>query len=1004
MRLALAGAFLAAPFYSFAATVASGAVSNVHVSTGTHSDSPPGPVRNIKIRWANRSGGTASATISWRAPLDPGSSAISSYAVTVQTLNCSPPDPTATSLTCVIDGLTAGATYNFTVSATNSVGSSNRIARSTLNAQGQVIDFPTLVDVTFNDGPVHLGASASSGLAVHYEATGACTVEGSDLSFISLGSCSVTARQDGNAQFQAASPVANFFIITKGTAKLSATGGTFAVDGAAHPVVIGVNPNASGVVVTYCQDLGFGAKSCSSNPPREPGVYHVTVKLDSLLYTAKPVNTEITISTPPAVLPANLLGSSSDPLLGATKFSKLGVEVHTSGGGFPVGDLVDVGAVSEESLGTFVIPNSNSVTAWLDLLRGSSAATTVLNSRVVTVSNQQKLSVFGSIAYPNGGFSGAGTYQLIELRSSGFIPHTTVSAVLHSSPVILSQAVANANGVVTIVVPFAHSMSGQSHELFLAGTYLVTQSIAGSDGSAPATVTVSKELLSRLVANAPLVMIFKDVLDPSLQVSNVVTLPSYQQFSKVIGITTPLHLPRFKPIAHPNTTMKNVTGAAAALSAVAAGVAAARAASSVSGASAAASAASHTASISSRGATAAHRASTETMEAIHHTHEVTREHIGDHSFTWRAPGREILDEFSLLAPVSLAKYSPLAAVSVADGGYWRAMFGSLSLIFPLIGLVLGTMATLQTHGYPLPPTFALFLAITVLGFLDATAGIAAATMSLLGAVVTGHGFSLNMTISGLLLATLWFGMPIMVKKLRPFIRPHPRDFQAWWVRLADIVVGPAFAGFLAAKLVDSFSLVSNLRVGLVEHANTVGVVVAFAAVARYLLATGAVFYYPRRLGEVTPPRLPRQTHDSLVASVFIRMGFVALLLAALLGKTWFVPPLTGLVGFGMYVRAMEMRVTLPGWAYRVIPRNIAKILLFEVVGTIVTAVLSQHVASPYWQIAGLLFAIFLLGLVLDLLSGARGTEWPLGWTTRLAGVALFLITVLQLSDNLITAG
>jgi hypothetical protein len=1007
MRLALASAFLAAPFFGFVTNVAfaSASVSTSSPKLSAHSDAAPGPVRNVKIRWTNRSGGTATATLSWRAPFDPGSTAISSYAVSVQTLSCSPVDPSASALSCSINGLTAGASYDFTVTATNSVGSSTRVVHSTLNPQGQVITFPTLPDVTFNDSPVHLHASASSGLLVHYEATGACSVSGDELTFSSLGSCSVTARQVGDTQYQPASPVANFFVISKGTATLGVSGGKFASDGARHPAVVTVNPSASEISVQYCQDSGFGVKTCSIFAPREPGVYHVTVKLDSLLYSARPVSTVITISAPPATLPSNLLGFGSTPLLGATKLSKDGVVVHTSGTGFPAGDRIDVGAVSEESLGSFVIPSTNSVTAWLDLLRGSSSQTIVLNSYVVSASNEQKLSVLGSLAYPNGGFGGPGTYQLIELRSSGFIPHSTVSAVLHSNPQILSQAVANANGVVTIVVPFSHALAGQTHELFLTGTYLVTQSTAGADGSAPASITVSKALLSRLVPSAPLIMVFTDVLNPNLRTSNVVTLPTLSAFTKVVGgAPTPLHLARFKPIAHVNTTLKNVTGAAAALSAVAAGVAAARAASSVSGASAAASAASHTSSISSRGASAAHRASTETIEAIHHTHEVVREHVGDHSFTWRAPGREAIDEMSLLAPVSLAKFSPLAAVAIADAGYWRAMFGSLSLAFPLAGLALGTLATVQTHGYPLPPTFSLFLAITVLGFLDATAGITAATASLIGAVVTGHGFSLNMTISGLLLATLWFGMPIMVKKLRPFMRPHPRDFQAWWTRVADIVVGPAFAGFLAAKLVDSFSLVSNLKVGLVEHANTVGVVVALVAVARYFVATGVVFFYPRRLGEVTPPRLPHQSDGALVGSVFLRMGFVALLLASLLGKTWFVPPLTALVGFGMYVRAKELHVVLPSWAYRAIPRNIAKILLFEVVGTIVTAVLSQHVASPYWQIAGLLFAIFLLGLVLDLLSGARGTEWPLTWTTRLAGVALFLITVLQLSDNLITSG
>jgi hypothetical protein len=963
----------------------------------------PGAARDVRIRWSNRAAGTATATISWRAPLNDGGSPISNYVVTVDTLSCSPGDPSQSSLSCSINGLTAGASYTFIITTTNGSASTDRIARSTLNAEGQVIEFATLPDLTFNDSPVTLVASASSGLPVRFEATGACTVSDAVLTFISLGSCSVTARQDGSTQFQPASPVANFFVITQGTAALTVTGGTYASDGATHPALVTVTPNAPGAVVTYCVDSGFGSKSCSTKAPSKPGVYLVTAKLSNLEYAAKAATTTLTITAPPAVLPDNLVGGSSAPTLGATHFSKRGVEVHTSGTGFPAGDAVDVGAVSEESLGSFFIPSSNSLSSWLDLLRGSSPSTTVLNTRLIHVSSVEKLSVLGTIAYPNGDFPGSGDYHLIEVRSSGFIPGTTVSAVLHSSPVVLAQAVANGQGVVTIVVPFAASMAGQSHQLFLAGTYLVTQTTARADGSAPASVTVSKDLLSRLVVNAPLVMIFKDVINPSIQSSNVVTLPTYASYAKYTALNTPLHLPRFKPIAHPNATMKNVTGAAAALSAVAAGVAAARAASSVSGANAAASAASHTSTISSRGASAAHRASTETIEAIHHTHDRNREHIGDHSITWRAPGHELIDEMSLVAPVAVAKYSPLAAVAIADAGYWRAMFGSLSMVLPALGLVLGTLATVQTHGYPLPPTLGLFLAITVLGFLDATAGIAAASVTLVGGIVTGRAFSLNMVISGLLLATLWFGMPIMVKKLRPFIRPHPRDFQGWWIRVADMFVGPAFAGFLAAKLVDSFSLVSNLKVGLVEHGNTVGVVVALVALARYLLATGAVFFYPRRLTEVTPPRLPNQEHGALVASVFIRMGFVALLLAALLGKTWFVPPLVALVGFGMYARGADIRVELPSWAYRFIPRNIAKILLFEVVGTVVTAVLSQHVASPYWQIAGLLFVIFVMGLVLDLLSAAHGRDWPVNWTTRLAGVALCLVTLLQLSDLLITS-
>ena len=973
-----------------------GAPSN-HLRHAHHHSAPtaPGVVRDVKVRWSNRGAGAASATILWLAPTSDGGSPITGYAVISPASGCVPPS-LASAMTCTIDSLKAGRSYDFTVTATNSVGTSSRVVRSTLGALGQGIDFPPLSNAIFSLAPIKLIATASSGLPVTFAAAGACTVVGESLTLTSVGSCAVTASQRGSREYISATPVANFFQISQATAVLTTTSELVVANGATHSISVTVTPPATGVKLNFCLSNGFGGEVCSNDPPREPGLYKVTAQLSNLDYVAKPISTTLTIEAPQAFLPDDLLGGTSTPHTGTTKFAKYGVDVHTIGSGFTAGHTVDVGVISEESLGGFVVPVNGSDGQWLNLLRCSSTSTSILGTRSIHAFTAQGVSVMGSLAYPGGNFPGAGQFELIVIQSSGFIPHSTVSAVLHSAPAVLSQAVANANGIVTIVVPVAKSFAGQLHHLFLTGTYLVTTTTASADGTAGASVTVSKSLLSRLVVGAPVVMVFRDSLDPSITSTNSASLPTQAVYAAFVRINTPLHLAKYNPVNHPGSTLKGVTGAAAALSAVAAGVAVARAAGSMG------SAASHAASASSRGASAAHRGSMESIEAVHHTHDRERVHIGDHSFTWRAPGRRIVDDLSIVLPLKLAKYSPLAAISIADAGYWRAMFGSLSLVFPFAGGALGIMAATQTHGYPLPPTLGLFVAIIVLGFLDATAGLAAAAASLTAAIFTGHLFSLNMVISGLLLATLWFGLPVMVKKVRPFVRPHPRTFQQWWVRGADLFVGPAFAGLLAAKLVDSFSLVSNLKIGIVEQGNLIGWIVGGVAVARYLIATSAVFFYPKRLGDVTPVDIPAQEPRFIYASIVLRMFFAALIFTALLGQTWFVPPLVFLLGFGMYVRGAEVHVEIPNWAYRLIPRNVAKILLFEVVGTVVTGVVTTHVASPYWQISALLFTILLLGLVVDLLTGARGRDWPVNWWVRIGGAVLFLVTVAQMSDLLIT--
>jgi subtilisin family serine protease len=84
----------------------------------------PGAPRNVRAV-----AGDANATVYWSAPESDGGSAITTYQVT-----SSPDDQTCTTrgaLTCVVNGLTNGTPYTFTVTATNSEGSGDASTPST---------------------------------------------------------------------------------------------------------------------------------------------------------------------------------------------------------------------------------------------------------------------------------------------------------------------------------------------------------------------------------------------------------------------------------------------------------------------------------------------------------------------------------------------------------------------------------------------------------------------------------------------------------------------------------------------------------------------------------------------------------------------------------------------------------------------------------------------------------------------------------------------------------
>ncbi len=75
----------------------------------------------------------------------------------------------------------------------------------------QTIDFAALSDWPLGGGVRSLSATASSGLDVAFAAAGSCSVAGSELTPTGVGTCTVTARQPGDANYLAAPEVERSF-------------------------------------------------------------------------------------------------------------------------------------------------------------------------------------------------------------------------------------------------------------------------------------------------------------------------------------------------------------------------------------------------------------------------------------------------------------------------------------------------------------------------------------------------------------------------------------------------------------------------------------------------------------------------------------------------------------------------------------------------------------------------------------------------------------------------
>ncbi|HUY85477.1 MAG TPA: hypothetical protein VMU77_00065, partial [Acidimicrobiales bacterium] len=369
---------------------------------------------------------------------------------------------------------------------------------------------------------------------------------------------------------------------------------------------------------------------------------------------------------------------------------------------------------------------------------------------------------------------------------------------------------------------------------------------------------------------------------------------------------------------------------------------------------------------------------------------------GDRSGTWEWPLVDWLDERGLTLPHRLNGFSPLAARLVNDSAYIRAMFGSMALLAPLAGLVLGVLGVINTHGQAVPPTFGIFMAVIVLSIVDSLGGFIAAAVFFIGVAANG-GIESAASLRGLLgITIIFFAGGLAASGARPLRRVPPKAPKEWFDRSADPVIG-ALVGMLAIdKMIGALPALSGIDFPIVESANHIAFIVGFLIIGRYVVESIAAHFYPERLAACAPSKMDGATKTQQGISNCIKTLIFVFFAVAYLGNVWEL-----YVGAALFLIPSLISTyadSLPNFEKLVkfMPAGMIKLVGMMCIGNLFATFVHDHISAPAEFLALGSVILGLPGLVLGLVGNVarEGDTFKLNWFYRLGGIGVVAFGVL----------
>jgi hypothetical protein len=319
----------------------------------------------------------------------------------------------------------------------------------------------------------------------------------------------------------------------------------------------------------------------------------------------------------------------------------------------------------------------------------------------------------------------------------------------------------------------------------------------------------------------------------------------------------------------------------------------------------------------------------------------------------------------------LAKFSPVAGKVANDGSYLTAMTGVFSVLPTLAAGILGVMAVSSSE--PSIYTSASVVLITViiaLGTIDALAGF----VGMLAVIVTSisyYGFADGGVGRYLLtLAMLGFGPIILSTAFRKIRRNKVENLSGIWERITDLAI-IFFISYLATtSLVGAVSALSSAQVGISEHSQAIGLMVAGIATIRVLLEEVAAAGFTARLEHINPSEVDGPSKLQTWFSLFVKYAVLCYMLAPIVGSGWQLWVGAFVIFFPSFVGQFNLKLPTSKLVWQIIPSGLIALTIASLVagwsGTLVEMLFGSFenfkdlsfVLSPIPVIAISLLAMF----------------------------------------------
>jgi alpha-tubulin suppressor-like RCC1 family protein len=241
------------------------------------------------------------------------------------------------------------------------LGSSSSVVFQLVNKAPNTITFPALSNREFGTSLPALNATTSSGLPVTYASTTAtvCTVtSGSFITMVSVGTCSITASQPGNANFLAATSVTRSFSVTRGANTITFPALPNTVFGTTPPLPVATA--SSGLPVTYASTT---APVCTMIPA---GVITLVAGGTCSITASQAGNATYLAATPVVrsfsvtqAATAITVASSRNPSVFGQSVSFTARVTSTVGFGSPTGSVTITDTTTSQVLGTTALTAIN---------------------------------------------------------------------------------------------------------------------------------------------------------------------------------------------------------------------------------------------------------------------------------------------------------------------------------------------------------------------------------------------------------------------------------------------------------------------------------------------------------------------------------------------------------------------------------------------------------------------------------------------------------------------